>query len=177
LATRQGLLDFSISVVLERDLKDKSAPMTYHFVKKVGGFPKEMNLLAAQGYRFTTGRRLGSILMAVLAKQSSDGTTYTVSDEDKYQKEFDKTIAQGNAFQGIIVGDMTCGSTEAIGEKMIFRLNRPGEKHDYKLLPVAYAKTGGPSPESLAAIHQLLEENYQIKDLFVQRGLHIVFEK
>ena len=93
LFARQGLLDFSVSVLAERSLKDDNSQKTeYRFIKKTSGLPKVINTLAAQGFRFIAGRRVGMIGMALMAKQASDAITYTFVDEKKYTKEFDKTV-------------------------------------------------------------------------------------
>lgn len=59
---------------------------------------KEVNALATQGIRFLTGRRIGTIVTVLMAKQASDATTYTAIDERKFAREFAKTIAAGNSY-------------------------------------------------------------------------------
>ena len=178
LFARQGLLDFSVSVLAERDLKDDNPPkIEYHFLKKTSGLPKEINALAAQGYRFVAGRRVGMVGMALMAKRAGDATTYAFVDEKKYAKEFDKTVALGNSYQGVMAGDLTCGSTEPENERLVFAQNSGGEKHEYKIHNVSVAKTGEPSADSLLELRRLVGENYQVKDLFYSDGLHLIFEK
>ena len=53
LFARQGLIDFSVSVLTERDSSNKDAAKTeYRFLKKSSGLPDDINKLAAQGFRF-----------------------------------------------------------------------------------------------------------------------------
>jgi hypothetical protein len=91
-----------------------------------------MNALAAQGFRFITGRRVGMIGMVLMDKRAGDATTYTFIEEKKYAKEFDKTIALGNSYHAVMWGDLTCGSTEAENERLIFAQNSSGEKPNTK---------------------------------------------
>jgi hypothetical protein len=178
LFARQGLLDFSVSVLAQRDLKDDNPPkIEYRFLKKASGLPKEMNALAAQGFRFITGRRVGLIGMVLMGKQASDATVYSFVDEKKFAKEFDTTVALGNRFQGIVAGDLTCGSTEVENERLVFAQNTGGEKHEYRIHDLLNAKAGNPTADSLAEFQRLLGENYRVKDLFYFGGLKVVFEK
>jgi hypothetical protein len=178
LFARQGLLDFSVSVLIERNLDDdKPTKVEYRFVKKTSGLPKEVNSLAAQGFRFMTGRRVGLIGMALMDKQSSNGTIYTFVDENKFAKEFDKTVSLGNRYQGIMAGDLTCGATEVENERLVFAQNSGGEKHEYRIYNIDIAKTRNPTANSLAEFQRLLAENYQVRDLFYFGGLKVVLEK
>jgi hypothetical protein len=159
LFARQGLLDFSVSVVVERNLRDSAGAKTqYRFLKKSSGLPNDVNELAAQGFRFITGRRVGMVGMALLEKRGSDATTYTMIDEKKYAKEFDKTVALGNSYQAVMIGDLTCGSTEAQNERLVFAQNTPNEKHEYKIKTIAL-KNGSVDPESLNEFQKLLAED------------------
>lgn len=72
LFARQGLLDFSVSVLAERNLMNNNEPKTeYRFLKKSSGPPKDMNALAAQGFRFITGRRVGMIGMVLMKNEQA----------------------------------------------------------------------------------------------------------
>jgi hypothetical protein len=178
LFARQGLLDFSVSVLAERNLTDDHPPkIEYRFLKKTSGLPKEVNALAAQGFRFITGRRIGMIGMVLMDKQASNATIYTFVDEDKFAKEFDKTVGLGNSYQGMMVGDLSCGSTEVENERLVFAQDSGGEKHEYKIYNLFDAKTGNLTADSLAELQRLWGENYQVKDLFYLGGLKVVFEK
>jgi hypothetical protein len=178
LFARQGLLDFSVSVMVEKDVKDNSvAKAEYRFLKKSSGLPKDINVLAAQGFRFITGRRVGLIGLALLAKRSSDATTYTFIDAKKYEKEFDKTVAPGNTYEVVMFGDLTCGSTEAENERLVFAQNANGEKHEYKIQTMYSTTAGSVDPNSLSEFQRLLGDGYRVKDLFYAAGLHVIFEK
>jgi hypothetical protein len=178
LFARQGLLDFSVSVLAERNLKNDNDPKTeYRFLKKTSGLPKDMNTLAAQGFRFITGRRVGMIGMVLMEKRASDGATYTFIDEKKYAKEFDKTIALGQNYQAVMLGDLTCGSTEAENERLLFVQNSSGEKREYKIKTISFTKSGNMDPESLNEFQRLVGDGYQIKDLFYSGGLNVIFER
>lgn len=178
--TKQGRLDFSVLALTEKDLKAGAPPKTeYHFIKKTSGFPEEVNKLAAQGFRFITGRRIGLIRMALLAKQAdeNEATTYTFIDEEKYAKEFDKTVAMGNSYRGVIVGDLLCGSEQVENEDLVFAQNSVGEKHEYKIQNLLTTTAGDPTADSLLEFRRLVEENFQVKDLFYFKGLKLILEK
>ena len=74
-----------------------------------------------------------------------------------------------------MTGDLTCGSTEAENERLVFAQNSGSEKREYKI--ISLAKTGNADAESLKEVQRLLGEGYQIKDLFYSGGLNMVFEK
>jgi len=180
LFTRSGLLDFNVSALTEKDLKAGVLPkIGYHFIKKTSGFPEEVNTLAAQGGRFITGRRIGAIRMALMAKQANENeaTTYTFIDEKKYAKEFDKTVASGNSYRGVIVGDLTCGSEQVENEELVFAQNSGGEKHEYKIHNLLITTAGDPTADSLLEFNRLVGENFQVKDLFYFKGLKLILEK
>jgi hypothetical protein len=178
LFARQGLLDFSVSVLVERNLTGDNPPkVEYRFLKKTSGLPNEVNALAAQGFRFITGRRIGLIGMVLMDKQASNSTVYTFVDENKFAKEFDKTVALGNGYQGRMAGDLTCGSTKVENERLVFAQNTGGEKHEYKIYNAFDAKTDASTADSLAELERLWAENYQVKDLFYLGGVKVVFEK
>jgi hypothetical protein len=178
LFARQGLLDFSVSVLAERDLKNNNDPKTeYRFFKKSSGLPKDMNTLAAQGFRYITGRRVGLIGMVLMEKRANDGAIYTFIDEKKYAKEFDQTVAQGQSYQALMIGDLTCGSTEAENERFLFVQNAAGEKRDYKIKAIAFTKSGSVDPQSLSEFQRLVGDGYQIKDFFYAGSLNVIFER
>jgi hypothetical protein len=180
LFTRNGLLDFNVSALTEKDLKAGALPkIEYHFIKKTSGFPEAVNTLAAQGGRFITGRRIGTVRMALMAKQANENeaTIYTFIDEKKYAKEFDKTVALGNSFRGVIVGDMTCGSEQVENEALVFAKNTGGEKHEYRIHNLLITTAGDPTADSLQEFNRLVGESFQIKDLFYFNGLKLILEK
>ncbi len=178
LFTRQGLTDFSISILLEKNvLDDNAAKIEYRFLKEVSGFEKAVNSLALQGFRFVAGKRIGLVKLVLMAKLSTDATAYTFVDTEKYPKEFDKTIAQGNTFAGIMAGDLSCGSTKIENEKLVFVQNDKGEKHDFKIYKVLNEKSNNPNSEMLAEFQRQSAQGYQINELFYASGLNVVFGK
>jgi hypothetical protein len=177
LFARHGLLDFRVSVLMERNLSDNNAAKAeYRCVKKTSGLPKDMNALAAHGFRFIAGRRVGMIGMVLMEKRAGGATTYTLIEEKKYAKEFDKTVALGNSYQAVMTGDLTCGSTEAENERLVFAQNAGGEKREYKIHAMS-SRTSAASPESLIEFKRLVGDGYRIKDLFYSGGLNVIFEK
>lgn len=178
LFSKEGWLDFRVSVLLEKNLPDDSTPkIEYRFVKEVSGFDKAVNALAAQGFRFIAGRRVGMVKFALMAKQANEATAYSFVDDEKYVKEFDKTIAQGNSYHGLMAGDLSCDSTEVANQKLVFAQTSGGEKHEYKIYNVFNAKTSNQVTGSLVEFQRLVGENYQVRDLFYSEGLNVVFEK
>ena len=178
LFARQGLLDFSVSVLAEKNLTNNDAAKNqYRFLKKTSGLPDDVNALAAQGFRFITGRRIGMIGLALMEKRAGDATTYSFVEEKKYAKEFDKTVALGNSYHAVMIGDLTCGSTEAQNERLVFAQNAAGQKREYKIKTIAFTKPGTVDPNSLNEFQQLLGDGYQIKDFFYSGGLNVIFEK
>jgi hypothetical protein len=179
LFSKEGWLGFRVSVLLEKNLPDdNNAPkIEYRFVKEVSGFDKAVNALAAQGFRFLAGRRVGMVKFALMAKQANETTSYSFVDDEKYAREFDKTIAQGNSYYGVMAGDLSCDSTEVVNQKLVFAQNSGGQKHEYKIYNVFNAKTGNQPTVSPVEFQRLLSENYQVRDLFYSGGLNVIFEK
>ena len=82
--------------------------------------------------------------MVLMGKSANDATTYTFIDAKKYAKEFDKTVALGNGYQGVLTGDLTCGSTEVEAERLVFAQNAGSEKHEYKVFDLVNAESRQP---------------------------------
>jgi len=178
LFARQGLIDFSVSVLTERDSSNKDAAKTeYRFLKKSSGLPDDINKLAAQGFRFVTGRRVGMIGMVLMEKRGSEGTTYTMIDRKKYAKEFDKTVALGNSYQALMIGDLTCDSTDALNERLVFAQNPADQKREYQIKNISFNRLGEAEPEWMNEFKRLVSDGYQIKDLFYFGGVNVIFEK
>lgn len=176
LFAREGLLTFRIAVLAEKNLSDNNeAKAEYRFLKKTSGLPKDINALAAQGFRFITGRRVGMIGLVLMEKRATGATTYLMIEEKKHAKEFDKTIAQGNHYEAVMIGDLTCGSAEAQNERLVFA--QSAEKRDYKIKTIAFTKAGSVEPESLVEFQRMVGDGYQVKDLFYSGGLNLIFEK
>lgn len=177
LLSKEGFLDFRVSVLLEKNLAEDNPPkVEYRFVKEVSGFDKAVNTLAAQGFHFLVGRRMGLVKFALLAKQANEPTAYTFLDDEEHAKKFDKTIAQGNSYYGLMGGDVTCDSTEVVNQKLVFAQNSGGEKREYKILNIFNTKTGNQSG-ALAEFQRLVSANYQVRDIFYSGGLYVIFEK
>jgi hypothetical protein len=169
LFNKSGLADFAVSILLEKDLDDKNpSKIEYKLVKEVNGFEKEVNALAAQGFRLVSGRRIGLVKLALMIRESNTATRYTFIDKEKYAKEFDKAIAQGNVFDTVTAGDLTCDAADTTNEKLVF-MQSDAAKKDYKIL-----KINGQATDD---VKTLLDENYQIKDLFFYKGVNLIFEK
>lgn len=178
LFAKEGWLDFRVSVLLERDLSDDAAPkIEYRFVKEVSGFDKEVNALAAEGFRLVAGRRVGLTKFALLAKQAAEPTAYTFVEDEKHAKEFDRTAALGNRYEGVMAGDLTCDASEVVNQKLVFAREAGPAQRRYKVLQVFNRKTGGPPAAALAEFRRLVGEDYRVVDLFYADGLNVVFEK
>ena len=170
LFSKTGVTDFAISVLLEKDLNVTNSPkIEYRFVKEVNGFEKSLNSLAAQGFRILSGRRIGLVKMALMAKETSAPVVYTLVDEEKYAKQFDETVNRGNRFEDIFAGDVDCGSSRRVNEKLIFTQNSTERKYDYRIIPV--------SDSVDADVERLLVEGFSIRDIFFYQGLKVIFEK
>ena len=72
---------------------------------------------------------------------------------------------------------MTCGSTEVENERLVFAQNAGSEKHEYKIKTISFTKPDTPDADSMAEFQKLLNDGYQIKDLFYSGGLNVIFEK
>jgi len=170
LFSKTGIVDFAVSILLERTIDSESpTKIEYKFIKEVNGFDKTLNALAAQGYRIISGRRVGLVKLALLAKETTDPTTYTLIDEEKYAKQFDDTVSRGNKFELITGGDLTCGSTTVENEKMVFEQNKGERKYEYKILQII-----DPAADEL---NTSLANGFSVKDLFYYRGLNAILEK
>ena len=73
-----------------------------------------------------------------------------------------------------MTGDLTCGSTEAENERLVFAQNASGEKREYK---ITSTKAGSADPNFLNEFQRLVSDGYQVKDLFYSGGLNVIFEK
>ena len=178
LISKEGFLDFGVSVLLEKNLPDDQTPkIDYRFIKEATGFDKEVNKLAAQGFRFVAGARIGLVKFALMAKQANDATAYSFVDDEEHAKKFDKEIAQGKRYHGLMEGDLRCDASEVVNQKLVFALASGGAKHEYKIFNVFNRKTRNHSADSLVEFQRLMAENYQVKDLFYSDGLNVVLEK
>jgi hypothetical protein len=177
LFTRQGLLDFSLSVITERNLENDNLPkVEYRFLKKTSSFPKDVDALAAQGFRFITGRRVGMVNVALLAKRANVAAAYTFVDEKKYAKVLDITTAKGNSYEGLMAGELTCGSTEVENEKFVFAQDAESPKHEYKTLDISVTQNNTLDDRSMIEFRRLMNDGYQVKEIFYFGGLKLILE-
>lgn len=177
LLSKSGWLDFRVSVLVERDLSDASpAKVEYGLVKEVGGFSKEVNELAARGFRFVGGGRMGMVNFGMLAKQSPDATAYTFVDDEKHAREFDRTVAAGNVYHGLMDGEVRCDESEVANQKLVFA-RAAGEKREYRVLGLLEPKTRQPSAAAADEFRRLVADGFRVRDLFYARGLNVVLEK
>jgi hypothetical protein len=178
LTSKAGMVDFAVSVLLERDLPaDETVKTEYRFVKEVTGFDKAVNKLAAQGFRFVAGGRIGLIKFAVLAKQADDASAYTFIKDHEHAKKFDKALAQGKSYHGLMEGEVRCDEPEVANQKLVFALRPGGEKHEYKILNIFDWRARNHTTDSLVEFRRLVGENYRVRDLFYSGGLNVILEK
>lgn len=178
LFSKEGWLDFGVSILLEKNLPDDHTPkIEYRLVKEVGGFGKAVNALAAQGFRFAGGGRVGTINFALMAKQADDAAAYTFFDDEEHAKKFDRTVAQGNRYHGVLEGELRCDSTEVVNQKLVFVQGSGGAKSEYKIFNVFNRKAVNQIADSLVEFRRLVGEGYQVRDLFYSDGLNLILEK
>lgn len=176
--SKEGLFDFSIAVLLEKNLTEGDAPkVEYRLVKEIRGFDKALNALAAQGFRFVAGGHVGSIHFALMGMQTKGATVYTYFDDEDHSKKFDKTVAQGKRYHALISGEMNCESLAVDNQKLLFAQAPGGTTAEYKVLKVPKERTIKPVADSLADFQSLTAAGYQVRDIFYSDGLHVIFEK
>jgi hypothetical protein len=179
LFNKAGFLDLSVSVLLEKDLKNtNSEKIEYKFFKDVNGFEKEFNSLAKNGFQLIAGRRIGLIKFVLLAKASGDAISYIFLDADKFQREFDKKVAPVDVYKGMFLGDTTCGENEIKGGKLVFAQNSGnGEKRQYKFFKLT-EKNKLPTDDTIVSeLKKLLAEGFSIRDIFYSDGANVILEK
>lgn len=180
LFNKSGNFDFSISILLEKDLKNTVAEkIQYKFIKEVNGFEKEISLQTQNGFQLVAGRRIGLVKLALLAKVPGDAASYVLLDADKYQKEFDKKITAGQIYKGMFLGDTDCDENETVGAKLVFA-QTSGEgnpKYEYKFLKLSEKNRYPNETEFVERIKKHIREGYRIRDIFYAEGLTAVLEK
>ncbi len=178
LFSKSGFADFAISILLEQDVSESELTKSeFRFIKEVGGFEKEINSLAAIGFRIISGRRIGLVKMALMVKENSNPTFYSLMDEEKYTKEFQKTIELGNSYKGILLGDSSCGSNETTNEKFFFTKNLQPIAFNYKILKLTDEKLSISLETARNEFLKEIKDNYRVIDLFYSRGLNVIFGK
>lgn len=176
LFSKSGWLDFRVSLLLERDLNEAEPPKAeYHLVKEVTGFEKEVNKRAAEGFRFEAGGRVGSVKFVLMRRRAGDPAAYTFLDVGKHEKEFDKTVAAGNVYEGMMGGAKGCEDQGEARPKLVFA--SAGARREYKILTLLEGKTGGLSPSALADLRRLDAEGFRARDLFHAHGLNLILER
>jgi len=180
LFSRNGLVDFSVSILLEHDLsKSGRSKVNYRFVKQASGFEKEVNGLAQEGYRFWAGRRVGLVKFAILAKTAETPISYVFVDQVKYEKEIPKTIKAGDVYAAELVGTSECDSVKTIGGKLVFEQNPNGisKDVDHKYLRLSGNKSSALQSEKLEEAAKFLSVGYAVKGVFFSEGVVLVLAK
>jgi hypothetical protein len=173
-----GLLGSGVSVVLERDLGEIApAKVKYQVVKETRDLVKEITQLAAEGAGYVGGGRNGAFKVALLARRAPGTSDYTFLDDNKAAKGFDKLVAAGYSYQGMMEGDLKCGSDEMVSQKLVFARDAAGATRRYKILSLPEPKPGKPSSAALSELQRLAGEDFQIRDIFYAYGLHVILEK
>jgi hypothetical protein len=173
-----GLIGSGVSVVLERDLGELApSKVEYQVVKERRDLVKELSQLAAQGAGYVGGGRNGPFKVALLARRAAGTSDYTFLDDNKAAKGFDKLVAAGYSYQGMMGGDMECGSDELVSQKLVFAREAAGPTRRYKILSLPEPKHGKPSSVALNDLQRLAGEGFQVREIFYAYGLHVILEK
>lgn len=173
-----GLLSFGVSVVLERDLSERHPEkVKYQVVKETKNLVKEINQLAAEGALFVGGGRIDGFKVVLLKQQAAGVSDYIFLDDNKADKQFDKQVAAGYSYQGLMGGDLKCGSDEMVSQKLVFAREATGMTRRYKILSLPEPKPGKPSSAALSELQRLAGEGFEVRDIFYAYGLHVILEK
>jgi hypothetical protein len=178
LFTGSGLLGSGVSVVLERNFGETApAKVEYQVVKETRDLVKEITQLAAVGAGYVGGGRNGAFKVALLARRAQGTSDYTFLDDNKAAKGFDKLVAAGYSYQGMMGGDLKCESEEMVSQKLVFAREATGPTRRYKIISLPEPKHGKPSSAALSELQRLAGENFQVRDIFYAYGLHVILEK
>ncbi|MGB8509688.1 MAG: hypothetical protein WCD76_14980, partial [Pyrinomonadaceae bacterium] len=174
-----GMLGSGVSVVLESDLNVLApAKVEYQVVKETRDLVKEINWRAAAGARYIGGGRNGPFKVALLAQGAAAGLSdYTFLDDNKAAKKFDKLVAAGYSYKGMMGGDLACESDEMVSQKLVFARDIAGPTRSYKILSLPEPKRVGPTAPALSELQRLASENFRIRDIFYAYGLYVILEK
>lgn len=173
-----GLLGSGVSVVLERDLGEIApSKVEYQVVKETRDLVKEITQLATDGAGYVGGGRNGAFKVALLARRAQGTSDYTFLDDNKAAKGFDKLVAAGYTYQGMMGGDLKCGDDELVSQKLVFARDAAGQTRRYKILSLPEPKPGKPSSAALSELQRLAGEGFQVRDIFYAYGLHVILEK
>lgn|GEM_PF-699520 len=178
LFTGSGLILGGVSIVLERDMNERApAKVEYQVVKERKDLVKEINQLAADGARYVGGGRIAAFKVALLARRPAGSSDYTFLDDNKSAQEFDRLIAAGYSYQGMMGGNLNCESEEVASQKLVFAREAAGPIRQYKLLSLPEPQPGKPAAAALSELQRLAGEGFQIRDIFYAYGLHVILEK
>jgi hypothetical protein len=152
-------------------------------VKEVFGFEDEVNRLAAAGSRYVDGGRIQFVKIALLERQAGGANAYTFIDDSGDQKRFDREVAAGDGYAGLLVGDLTCTSDSSLflQKLVIARDAGGGPAREYKLPKLAdrkLARLTGPLPaDAVSELRRLLADGFRVRDLFYSHGLYAILER
>jgi hypothetical protein len=173
-----GLASSGVSVVLERDLSEPAPPkVKYQVVKETKDLLKEINQLAAEGARYVGGGRIEGFKVVLLAERAEVVGDYTFLEDDKAAKGFDKLVAAGYSYQGLMAGDLKCGDDEMVSQKLVFAREADAAARRHKILSLPEPKPGKPPSAALSELRRLAAEGFQVRDIFHAYGLHVILEK
>ena len=114
----------------------------------------------------------------VLLEQRAAGVSdYTFLDDNKAAKGFDKLVAAGYSYQGMMAGDLKCGYDEVVSQKLVFARDAASATRRYKILSLPEPKPGTRPAPALSELQRLAGEDFQIRDIFYAYGLHVILEK
>jgi hypothetical protein len=175
---------FYVTVVAERDLDEAAPPkVEYRLVKEVFGFEDEVNRLAAAGSRYVDGGRIQFVKLALLERQAGGADAYTFLDDSGDPKRFDREVAAGDSYAGLLVGDLTCTSDSRLFlQKLVFARDAGGgPAREYKVLKLADLKLAGLTgllpAAAVSELRRLLADGFRVRDLFYSHGLYAILEK
>lgn len=137
---------------------------------------QEVNQLAAEGARYAAGGRLGPFKVVLLAQGAPDTSDYTLLDDNKAAKRFDRLVAAGYSYQGMMRGYLRCESEEVASQKLVFAREAGGPARRYKLLRLPEPKAGKLPEAAPSELQRLVGEGFHVRELFYARGLHVILE-
>ena len=179
-----GPYTFDLTVVAERDLAEAAPPKVgYRLVKEVFGFEDEVNRLAAAGSRYVGGGRMEDVKIALLERRAGGADAYTFVGDSGDEKRFDREVAAGNSYAGLLVGELTCDSDSRLFlQKLVFARDAGGgPARASRLLKLAdrkLARMNGPLPAAaLSELRRLSGEGSRVRDLFYSHGLYAILER
>jgi hypothetical protein len=173
-----GFASFGVSVVLEMDLRVVApAKIKYQVVRESKNLMKELGQFALEGARYIGGGRIDAFKVALLERQTAIASDYTFLDDNKAAKKFDKMIAAGYSYQGMMGGDLKCEFSEVASQKLVFARDASGATRRYKILSLPEPRPGKPSSAALPELQRLAGEGFQLRDFFHAYGLYVILEK